>query len=261
MTIPIKIALLWHQHQPYYKSGPAYQLPWVYLHATKDYLEMAEHLQANPKMHVTINLAPSLVEQLEDYINGGSDRLIDVLRKQVSSLSSDERDIVTKYCFHANRNQIIAKSKRYTELLHLEHWTYNQDFLDLEVLFLLAWTGQLSKDVEPLASLVAQDRNFTEEQKQIVFQEHDRILRSIIETHTSLAIQGGVELSTSPYYHPILPLLCDTNSAREAVADILLPTSTFSYPDDAREQIERAIRSHSDNFGDMPNGMWPSEGS
>jgi alpha-amylase/alpha-mannosidase (GH57 family) len=261
MTIPIKVALLWHQHQPYYKSGSVYQLPWVYLHATKDYLEMAEHLRANPKMHAMINLVPSLIEQLEDYISGANDRLIDLIRKPVEELSPDERVVITKYCFHANRTQIIAKSKRYTELLHLEHWTYDQDFLDLEVLFLLAWTGQLSKDIEPLVLLVAQDRNFTEEQKQIVFQEHNKILRSIIETHTSLTTQGGVELSTSPYYHPILPLLCDTNSAREAVADIALPSSTFSYPDDARVQIERAVKSHSDHFGNTPQGMWPSEGS
>ena len=262
MTIPIKIALLWHQHQPYYKTGNVFQLPWVYLHATKDYLEMAEQLARHPAMHATINLVPSLLEQLDDYCNGVAvDRLLSTIQKPVTKLTTEEQEYLRTYCFHANRGTIIAKSKRYTELLHLLYWSYSQDILDLEVLFLLAWTGELQKQQEPLASLVKQDRDFTEEQKQIVLAEHLKIIRSVIESHKFLAERGQVELSCSPYYHPILPLVCDTNSAREVVADIVLPAYHFSAAEDAREQIIRGLASHERCFGKPSIGMWPSEGS
>ena len=248
MTIPIKFALLWHQHQPYYKSGGVYRLPWVRLHCTKDYLEMAQHLRKNPEMHATINLVPSLLEQIEDYVNGAKDILLQLCRRPTNELSNDERDYVIKYCLMANKERVIARSARYNELAQKKDQLTDQELIDLIVLFLLGWTGEFERDKEALSLLITQDRDFSEAQKNIILDEHEKILMSVIEAHKELLHSSSVELTTTPFYHPILPLLCDTNSARESVKDIDLPRQTFNSAQDASEQLSEAISNHTRLF-------------
>lgn len=261
MEIPIKFALLWHQHQPYYKSGGVYRLPWVRLHCTKDYLEMAQHLRKNPEMHATINLVPSLLEQIEDYVNGAKDILLQLCRRPVNELSDDEREYVIKYCLMANKERVIARSARYNELAQKNEKLSDQELVDLIVHFSLGWTGEFDRAKETLAWLITQDRDFTEAQKNIILDEHEKMIALVIEAHKELLHSGGVELTTTPFYHPILPLLCDTNSARESVKDIDLPREAFNSAQDASEQLSEAISNHTRLFGQTPTGVWPAEGS
>lgn len=260
MSIPIKLALLWHQHQPFYKSNGSMQLPWVRLHATKDYLEMAQHLANVPKMHATINLVPSLISQIGEYLKGGDDPLLRAARKPTESLSEAERVLIIHQCFHASEHRMIARSERYRELRALSSFT-TQDLLDLIVHFHLAWTGEFSRNEEPFASLIQKDRHFTEAEKRSLLDAQMKILAQVEIAHMRLAGNANVELSSTPYYHPILPLLCDTNSALEAIPDMGLPAYRFTSIDDANEQISRAISLHNEHFGLIPRGMWPAEGS
>ncbi len=261
MEIPIKFALLWHQHQPYYKSGGVYRLPWVRLHCTKDYLEMAQHLRQTPAMHATINLVPSLLEQIQDYENGAEDILLQLCRRPVSELNDSERDYITKYCLMANKERVIARSGRYTELAQQHKRLTDQELIDLIVLFSLGWSGEFERDKESLALLISQDRDYTEAQKNLLLDEHEKIVASVIEAHKALLHSGSIELSTTPFYHPILPLLCNTNSATEAVSDAVLPKIQFASVEDASEQLSTAISNHSRLFGQSPTGVWPAEGS
>ncbi|MGH8149905.1 MAG: hypothetical protein ACRETB_08030 [Steroidobacteraceae bacterium] len=64
----LPVVLLWHMHQPQYRDGTggAYVLPWTYLHAIKDYTDMAAHLEANPAARAVVNFTPVLLEQLDE---------------------------------------------------------------------------------------------------------------------------------------------------------------------------------------------------
>jgi hypothetical protein len=87
-----------------------------------------------------------------------------------------------------------------------------------------------------------------------------RLLAAVVPRWRRLAERGQVELSATPYYHPILPLLCDTDSAHRALPQLPLPPR-FAHPDDARWHVREAVRSHAERFGAPPAGMWPAEGS
>ncbi len=222
---------------------------------------MVQHLRNNPEMHATINLVPSLLEQIEDYTNGAKDILLQLCRRDTNTLSNDEREYVIKYCVMANKERVIARSARYNDLAHKNDPLSDQELIDLIIHFLLGWTGEFDRDKEPLASLITQDKDFTEAQKNIVLDEHEKIVASVIEAHKQLLHSGSVELTTTPFYHPILPLLCDTNSAKEAVKEIDLPKQQFHSPQDASEQLSEAISNHTRLFGQAPTGVWPAEGS
>ncbi|MBS1903846.1 MAG: glycoside hydrolase [Bacteroidetes bacterium] len=260
MSVPIKLAILWHQHQPYYRSDGIVRLPWVRLHATKDYLEMAEHLARVPAMHATINLVPSLVAQVEEYAHGATDPLLTASRAPTDRLTDDERALVMRQCFHANYQRMIMRSARYTELRERTTFT-TQDLRDLIVHFHLAWTGEYARGGEPFASLIAKDRDYTEADKTALLDAHTKILQTFDVAHMRLAAGANIELSTTPYYHPILPLICDTNSAHEAMPGLRLPDVRCSWPEDAREHVTRSIAFHEHQFGLVARGMWPAEGS
>lgn len=264
--VPIKVAFLWHQHQPFYLSREKGQflLPWVRLHATKDYLEMAQHLECHPDIRATINLVPSLIEQLGHYENGIPDTLLAICRKPTKDLTDDEEHYIMRECFHADRDRLIARSHRYLELLEMRAFHDNwreQDFRDLIVHYHLAWTGEFEREKEFLSELVAQDRNYTEEQKDLLFAAHALILLKIMPLHNELQSRGQIEISTTPMYHPILPLLCDTTSAREALPHIALPHRAIGNLKSAHAHVAGAVQFHEQCFGTKPTGMWPSEGS
>src|SRR5205807_1530833 len=103
---------------------------------------------------------------------------------------------------------------------------------DLQVLFPLAWMGFSARKEEPVvAALVAKGRDYTEADKRALYEAQQRILASVMPLWKTLADRGQVELSTTPYYHPILPLLCDSDSARRAMPDTALPPR-FAHPED-----------------------------
>ncbi len=275
---PLNIAFLWHMHQPCYKNPftGVYTLPWVRLHGVKDYLDTLKILGDFPDIKQTFNVVPSLIEQLIDYTdNRATDRHLELTLKPPGSLTDEERQFVVEYFFLANWDTMVKPFPRYYELLVKRGLRYSkddigrtmryftdQDIRDLQVLFNLSWIDPMFRGSDPfLRGLVEKQRDYAEEEKEILISKQFDILRQIIPEYRKLKEQGNIEVSVSPFYHPILPLLWDTDSARIAMPGVKLPRRRFSHPEDAMQQIKTGIAFFEKIFGFKPKGMWPSEGS
>ena len=275
---PLYISFLWHMHQPFYKDPMTglYRLPWVRFHGTKDYLDMAEILIDFPYIKQTYNFTPSLLEQIVDYTeNNAKDQYLNLTLKKASELDMEEKLFILENFFLANWDNMIKPFPRYYELLMKRglHFIRNDlirairyfsdgDFLDLQVLFNLCWIDPLFRKKDPfLKMLVDKGRDYTEEDKYMLISKQFSILKEIIPRYSEMVKRGQLELSVSPFYHPILPLLCDTSSARIAMPGVNLPQKRFSHPEDAEKQIRMGIDYFERLFGYRPTGMWPSEGS
>jgi alpha-amylase/alpha-mannosidase (GH57 family) len=278
MEKPLYIMFLWHMHQPYYKDPlkGEYLLPWVRLHGIKDYYDMVAILRDFPEIHQTFNLVPSLLEQIEDYTkNKALDKFMHHTLIPADSLTLEEKVFILHNFFLAHWDNMIKVYPRYHELLakrgyhvtkkeldRTSRYFSKQDFLDLQVWFNLCWFDPLFRERDPfLIGLIKKDKNFTEEEKRLLIEKQMEILELIIPEYKKMEDLGQIEISTSPYFHPILPLLYDTSSARVAMPLVKLPHERFSHPEDVEEQISRAVLYHEKIFGRRSLGMWPSEGS
>jgi len=267
---PIYLAIIWHQHQPVYAKNPetgAYVRPWVRVHATKDYVDMAAILEQYPTVHATFNLTPSLIRQLDDLAAGAKDLYWVLAEIPAAELDHEQRQFILDRFFDTNR-RIIARFPRYQELLRRRDSSDDpqgeyrtQDFLDLQVLFNLAWVDPDWLRQEPLAGLVAKGEGFEEADKDILFAEHMRLIQEVIPLHRSLQDAGQIEVTMTPYAHPILPLLVSTDMARQALPALALPGAQFAYEQDAVAQVELGVQLYETHFGRPPRGMWPAEGS
>jgi alpha-amylase/alpha-mannosidase (GH57 family) len=276
---PLYIAFLWHMHQPFYKDPMSglYRLPWVRLHGTKDYLDMAKILLEFPDIRQTFNFTPSLLEQVTDYTEANAkDQYLELTLKRAADLSTEDKTFILENFFLANWDNMIKPFPRYYELLtkrglhHLAksdllcetRYFSDSDFLDLQVLFNLCWIDPMFRQADPLIKMLAEKgRDYTEEDKQMVVGKQLSILEEIVPTYREMKDKGQIELSVSPFYHPILPLLCDTNSAKIAMPGAKLPRERFAHPEDAEKQIRMGLDYFEKVFGYRPAGMWPSEGS
>ncbi len=275
---PLKVIFLWHMHQPDYRDAEAQcaMMPWVRLHGVKDYLDMVTILDDFPNVRQNFNLVPSLLDQLQGYVDGSlSDQALDLTLKKADSLTVEERVSLLSSFFHAHWDNMVKPYPRYWELLRLrgfhpalsslyevQRYFSQQDFLDLQVWYNLVWIDPVFRQsYNLLPNLIRRDRNFTETDKQALITLQQQILSRIIPTYRSRQEAGRVELSTTPYYHPILPLLYDTNLAAISQPHDPLPNLRFSHPEDVVAQIDKALERHEFFFGSRPAGMWPSEGS
>jgi ADP-glucose type glycogen/starch synthase len=262
---PLHLALVWHHHQPYYKDDltHTYLLPWVRLRAAKDYHKMATLLDDYPRVRQTFNLVPSLLAQIEDY-NGGhyEDLFLNLARRPAGELTGEERHFILRWMRESPRFLRVQASPRYFELAsRSEDETFTeQDIRDLQVWSNLAWIDPGLVESDPrLSELKAQDRDFTEEAKQLLLDVQLEIVADVIPRYAALARRGQAELTFSPYYHPILPLLVDSDAARDAIPQIRLPDRRFSHPEDARRQVEMGMAAFERLMDIRPRGMWPSE--
>ncbi|MCX7913823.1 MAG: hypothetical protein N2511_04485 [Thermodesulfovibrionales bacterium] len=275
---PLYIAFLWHFHQPIYKDPQTgiYRLPWVRLHGVKDYLDMVTKVEKFPSLRLTFNIVPSLIEQLRDYVEKDAKDIYMLLTlKNPSDLSEAEKLFILENFFLANWDNMIKPYPRYYQLLQKRGFRFTKkdlakiaryftenDIRDLQVLFNLCWIDPILRESDPfLKSLVQKGKDFNEDEKVSLIEKHKEILKQILPTYKRIMESGQVEFSVSPFYHPILPLLWDTNIAKVSMPDIVLPKRRFSYPEDAQRQINMAIQYFEDIFGIKPLGMWPSEGS
>lgn len=271
----VRVALLWHQHQPFYKDlvTGEYRLPWVRLHGLKDYYGMVRLLEEFPGVHQTFNLVPSLIWQLQDYVSGdASDPFLKVASKPAADLTPEERKFALAYLFQANTTHLIGRYPRYNELWHRYESAgrnpekaigmfQTQDLADLQVLSQIAWFDEYFLHEPEIAALVSKGRGYSPADQGAVLEWQKRILAAVIPAHAAAAQNGSIEISTSPYYHPILPLLCDTNQGAVSVAGLPLPSARYRHPEDAKEQLKRGLDLHEQVFGKRPVGVWPSEGS
>ncbi len=262
-------------HQPFYKDlvTGEYHLPWTRLHALKDYYGMVKVLQDFPKVHQTFNLVPSMIVQIEEYAAGkAADPFLDCAVKPVLELSEAEQQFVLKYCFQANPGRMIYRYPRYGELYDAFQKSGSnpqrarllfgpQDLRDLQVLSQLAWFDEEFQEHDAdVKALVAKERKYTLEDQALMARKQREILGRVVPVYREFASRGQIEISTTPFYHPILPLLCDSNIAAVAHPHVPLP-SRFQYPQDARHQLQTAREFMGQKFGRAPAGLWPSEGS
>ena len=273
------LALLWHQHQPLYRDlaraepRGAYLKPWVRLHAIRDYYSMAALIAEQPGIRVTINLTPVLLRQIEEYAHSGAtDRALELTLKPANTLSLDEREEILRTFFDADWHNQIFVHPRYRELFARrsaqESFT-DQDLRDLQMWFSLAWFGKefregeiplVTGEVASVRRFVEHGLNFTDANIGEMVEEQLKILRAILPLHRGLQDAGVVEVSTTPFYHPILPLLVDTDRATLDRAGSNFPPR-FSHPEDADAQVRLAVDLYRELFGQAPRGMWPAEGA
>ena len=273
----LTVAFLWHLHQPYYTDPltRAALLPWVRLHAVKGYFDMGVLLEEYPEVRATVNLTPSLLLQLQEQEQGMVKDLFWVhAARPAAELTEDERIFILRQFFAANWETMVRPHDRYYGLL-IQRGTHPrdddlpnlarrfsvQDLLDLQVWHNLAWFGHRAVARYPaLRDLMTKGRQFTESDKEVVLATQREILSQIVPLYRGLQDRGQIELSTTPFFHPILPLLIDTDSARRSRPDSALP-QRFAHPEDAEAQLRKAVDFHERLFGRRPVGLWPSEGS
>jgi len=271
----LRVVILWHQHQPFYKDlvTGEYRLPWVRLHALKDYYGMVKLLDEFPDVHQTFNLVPSLITQIQDYASGTAhDPFLDVVSKPARDLTPEERHFALQYLFQANPVNMIGRYPRYRELWERFRGTGNsseradryfqpQDFTDLQVLSQIAWLDEFFLSEPDIAALVKKGTGFSLDDQKFVMARERELIGKVLPAHAAAAQQKRIEISTSPFYHPILPLVSDTNQGAISSPGLPLPQNRFRHPEDAREQLLRGLDLHQQIFGVRPVGVWPSEGS
>jgi len=274
---PLCVAILWHMHQPDYSdshSGEIY-LPWTRFHAVKDYRDMGALVAEVPNLRLTMNLVPSLLDQLDQYGAGRVRETYQIVTLQnAEELSERDRSFLLRKFFQLPYKTMLDPYPRYHELFErrgsaddggeyrsgLRNYTV-RDYRDLQVWFNLSWSGGELRRNPEIAALYRKGMDFTEEEKGRLIEIQNAYAGDILPLYRRMMEEGQIEISVSPYYHPILPLLCDNLAARDALQGIALPRSPFSFPGDAREQIRRARERLGQACGRLPTGLWPSEGS
>jgi alpha-amylase/alpha-mannosidase (GH57 family) len=272
-------------HQPQYRDTLTgqYALPWTYLHAMKDYTDMAAHLEGNPAARAVVNFSAILIEQLQDisqrivgHLRSGDplpDPVLGLLGPDPVPTEPATRLELLRACLRAQRKQMIERFGPYLELASLaetlatpERVNYASDQLihDLAVWYHLAWLGETVRRTDSLVSdLTERGRGFTQAQRRQLLSLVGDLVSSVIPRYRALSERGQVELSVTPYAHPILPLLLDFKSAREAVPNMVLPEHP-SYAGGAARvawHIDASMRVFTAAFGKPPKGCWPSEGA
>lgn len=281
----LPVVLLWHMHQPQYRDASTgeYVLPWTYLHAIKDYTDMASHLESNPAARAVVNFSPVLIEQIQEiagsvaeHLRSGGPLPDPVLRllgpDPVPTTPAVRLDLL-RACLRAQRKQMIERFGPYLELATIaetlatpERVSYASDQLiyDLAVWYHLAWLGETVRRTDPLVSdLTERGRGFTAAHRRQLLALLGGLVASVIPRYRLLAERGQIELSVTPYAHPIIPLMLEFGSARDAVPNMTLPTHA-AYPggrERALWQVKEGLRVFTEAFGVRPAGCWPSEGA
>jgi len=283
---PVNLVLYWHMHQPEYRDmrNGEFSLPWTYLHTIKDYVDMAAHLEAVPEARAVINFAPVLLEQiedysqqLEDYLNHGRalrDPLLRALAEPVITSNPQKRIGLIKDCLRANKQRLIDRFKNFKALATMAEtiialpdtvaYYDDQFFSDLLVWYHLAWMGEtVRRSDERIKALIKKGRMYSVHDRHLLTGIIHELVSTVIGRYKKLAEDKRIELSMTPYAHPIIPLLLDIESAREAVPDMLLPGAK-KYPDGEQRSLwhmKKGLETFQRFFGFSPQGCWPSEGS
>ncbi len=282
--VPLKVVIGWHMHQPHYLEPDSgrYQLPWTYLHAIKDYVDMAALLEAEPGAHVVVNFAPTLLEQLDDYaaqvgayLEDGMplrDPLLAALATPALPSDGGQRLALIEQCLRANDQRLIRRFPAYAELAALAggiegrparaEYLSSRFLADLLVWYHLAWLGEtVRRDDERVRALIDKGNHYSIHDRRQLLGIIGELLAGVLGRYRHLAESGQVELSVTPYAHPMAPLLLDFNAAREAQPELPLPEG--HYPGGAERldwQIAEGLRVFEEHFGFRPAGCWPAEG-
>ncbi len=273
----INLVLLWHMHQPDYRHYDTreFEMPWVYLHAIKDYADMAFHLENHPKIKAVVNFVPILLDQIEDYASQfASGQIRDPLLRllitpNLGDISDSDREFILTSCFKGNPDTMLKPYPAYERLFELKetgeliHFS-ERYFSDLLVWYHLAWTGEsVRRNNEIIIQLMEKSTDYDYTDRTQLFSLIGQLVRDLIPRYRKLAETGQVELSTTPHYHPLAPLLIDFTSTHDSMPDAELPVSK-DYPGGHERtafHLSSAIDSHQRRFGSQPTGIWPAEGA
>src|SRR5262245_4152895 len=270
----MNVVFIWHFHQPSYlgRDG-SFRMPWVRLHSIRSYSDMALAVEEVDGVRVTFNFTPVLLDQIEAYLGGAPDPWMRVARIPARDLNAPQVRFLLRQFFAARESTMIRPLPRWYQLLEKRRplrppyrdadlKTFSaQELLDLQVLFFLGWTGFAGLRDPALAQLVRKGREFSEQDKDVLFEAHDRLLKRLIPTYRRLADSGRIELSTTPCFHPILPILLTGDPAFNVPAASASPAFMFNDAGEATRQVRSALERHEQTFGRKATGMWPSEGS
>ncbi len=274
----VNVAFVWHMHQPWYvwPDSSRAALPFARLHACSAYYDMPWLLRKFDGTHVTFNLVPSLVEQIQGYVRGEIvDRAAELSRRDPDALTLDDQRYLLTHMCGGHPGGAMATSARYGELSHKRgvdrkpetidracRLFTEDEYLDLQVLFNLAWCGfALANTSDIIRELRAKDRDFTPDEKDALLEEMDRTVALVVDEYAHAAGEGRAELICSPRYHPILPLLTNMGDAERRIPASRLPEHLWHEPEEARRQLREGLGRHAEVFGARPRGIWPSEGS
>lgn len=259
----LNLCFFWHMHQPDYRdSEGVMSMPWVFLHAIKDYYEMPWLLSRYEGLKATFNITPPLIEQLSLYHDPlKNDYFLSLWQKPPSQLSEEEKGWLIKTCKSTQYETMIKPIENLDRLYHYEHMS-DDDLIDFEVLFMLAWCGNYLRGENVLVkTLFKRGKSFTQEDKTNLLTELCTFVETILPFYAKLHREGIISLSTTPYNHPILPLLLDMQNAKRANAHTTVVENPLSLREDAIEQVERSIKLYKETFGMKPSGFWPAEGA
>ncbi|MGD9390679.1 MAG: glycoside hydrolase family 57 protein [Thioalkalispiraceae bacterium] len=282
----LNVVIYWHMHQPEYRDlrNGEYHLPWTYLHTIKDYVDMVAHLENNNEARAVVNFAPVLLEQiddyaqqLEDYLHHGKalrDPLLSALAEPVLSLDHENRIHIIRACLRANKQRLVERFSVFNTLTEMAEAAlespeilgyYSEQFIaDLLVWYHLAWMAETVRDKdERIKYLTAKAEHFSVHDRHNLIEVIHELMSGVIGRYKNLAMSGRVELSMTPYAHPIIPLLLDLGSAKQALPEVTLPLAD-QYPGGQERSLwhmQKGIDVFRQFFGFSPNGCWPSEGS
>ncbi|MDD5296127.1 MAG: glycoside hydrolase family 57 protein [Rhodocyclaceae bacterium] len=285
MTHPdhLDLVFLWHMHQPDYRDRlhGEFILPWTYLHAIKDYTDMVAHLERHPQVHAVVNFVPVLLEQIEDYVDQFAtgqfrDPILRLMATEdLDRISTDERHTVLDACFRCNHSTMLMPFPRFRRLYDIhQHLVQCCDdslsylsgsyYSDLLCWYHLVWMGESERRRQPLlAEMMAKGAGFSFDERQKLLELMGEIMAGIVPRYRVLAESGQIEISATPYSHPLAPLLLDLRSARESLPEAPLPQASgyAGGRNRVQAQIALAMETHETRFGKPPVGMWPAEGA
>ncbi|MBO5947229.1 hypothetical protein J6Q66_00155 [bacterium] len=271
MKKKLSIAFVWHMHQPMYKVSAEsdYLMPWVRMHAIKDYLDMLLIMNKYPKLKLNFNLVPLLLSMLKDYQNHDTHDIHSRLTvKDVNELTIQEKEFILNNFFDANYNNMILHHEPYCKLYQKRYLSQNisvddfslQEYSDIMMWFNLAWFDPYWKQEYPrLIDFAQKESGYTLEDRIELIGIQREIISRIIPSYKKFQDEGRIEISTSPYFHPILPILLDVNDANNPMNKFPLPKGNFDFEEDAQHQVIEALNMCEELFGKRPDGIWPSE--
>ncbi|MCX6074305.1 MAG: glycoside hydrolase family 57 protein [Campylobacterales bacterium] len=262
-TPSLNLCFFWHMHQPDYRgSDGVMRMPWVFLHAIKDYYEMPWLLSEHRGLKATFNLSASLIEQLQLYREPLKyDYFLSLWAQHPSTLQSTQRAWLIKLFTGMQYETMVRPLKRYGELYYQTSFT-DEELIDLEVLFLLGWCGNYLRVHNPYVNILLQkEKGYIQEEKHLLLETLSGFVQEILPFYKELQEKGVISISTTPYFHPILPLLLDMENGKRANEATPLPIGAHSLYADAQEHVERSIALYERTFGRKPNGFWPAEGA
>ena len=269
----LSIAFYWHMHQPVYQLNAEsdYLMPWVRLHGVKDYLDMVLMLNNFKELKLNFNLVPALLDSFIDYGEKGYHDIHSRLTiADVSEFTKDDKEFILNNFFDANYTSMIYHHEPYNKLYQKRFSNEqpsvddfsDQEYSDILAWFNLAWIDPIYKNMFPeLQKILDKGSDFTLEDRLEIIEIHRKIIRMIIPTYKEFLEKGRIEITTSPYYHPILPILLDAEASQKNLSTIDSTLVDLGMTEDAKIQTKYALDRIETLFGKRPKGVWPSEQS